>query len=148
MVGVHGDDVLRALGDNARKHADVAADVPRQVPVARAGDLAHEVALLRRVRRLVVAALQIVGPGRLLRLPLQAGDERAQTLGVRLDDPLVEPGLAQILAHVARRRVVGLLRLGLKIDVREHAAAQVVARAQQFRQTSASMPSMLPRIHG
>ena len=37
MVGIHRDDVFRALGHDAREHADVAADVPRQVPVARAG---------------------------------------------------------------------------------------------------------------
>ena len=103
MIGVHGDDVFRALGDDARKHADVAADVPRQVPVARAGDLANELTLLLGVRRFVMAALQVVGPRRLLRLPLEAGDERAKTLGVGLDDAFVEPGFVQILAHVARR---------------------------------------------
>ena len=80
-----------------------------------------------------MAALQVVGPRRLLRLPLQARDERAQPLGVRLDDALVESRLAQILAHVPRRRVVGFLRLRLKVHVREHAAAHVIARAQQIQ---------------
>ena len=80
-----------------------------------------------------MAALQVVGPCRLLRFPLQAGDKRAKALGVGLDDAFVESGLAQILAHVARRRVVGLLRLRLQIDVCEDAAAHVIARAQQIQ---------------
>ena len=46
IVGVHGDDIFRALGDDARKHADVAPDVPRERPVAGVGDLAHEGSLL------------------------------------------------------------------------------------------------------
>ena len=49
MIGIHRHDIFRAPGGDSRKHADVAADVPRQISVACAGNLLHELALLRRV---------------------------------------------------------------------------------------------------
>src|SRR5688500_5205859 len=54
-------------------------------------------------------------------------NECSQTLSVGFDDALVESGLAQVLPDVSLRLAVGFLRLRLKVDVREHSAAQVVA---------------------
>ena len=80
-----------------------------------------------------MSALQIFRPRRLLRLPLEAGHERPKALGVGLDDALVETRLAQILSHVARRRVVRLLRLRLQVDVRKDAGTRVIARAEKIQ---------------